>query len=82
MPNYRIHLDLSDIHRELDNYVLYDYRTPFCLSFVEAGSPDDACHAVLVRVMKSIVKQKNDIETRILCRKIRKHYRVDKIDCL
>ena len=52
------------------------------LKFIEAENPDDACHVVLDRIIQEILLENDSIEARILCRKIRKHMRIDKIECL
>lgn len=82
MPNYRISIDLSDLYLEIEKYSLREYRLPFCLYILEADNPDDACHTIMLRVMRSLIRQDSSIETRILCRKVRKHMRLDKIKCL
>tara|TARA_R100000152_G_C6616601_1_gene68693 strand:- start:339 stop:590 length:252 start_codon:yes stop_codon:yes gene_type:complete len=83
MPNYRLSIDLSDLQNDLKNYVLTgEYSIPFSLCFVDAASPDDACHEITIRLMRKLMRQKPTIETRIICRKIRKFIRVDKIEIL
>jgi hypothetical protein len=82
MPNYRISLDLADVQDELSKYDLREYRLPFSMYILEADNPDDACYTILKRIMHSVMKQKNTIESRILCRKIRRSMRLDKVECL
>lgn len=80
MPNYRLSIDLSDLQEDLKKYNLTgEYSIPFAMCFIEASNPDTACHEATLRLMKKIMRQKPTIETRILCRKIRKLIRVDKI---
>jgi hypothetical protein len=82
MPNYRMSLDLSDLQQELSLYDLREYRLPFTLYILEADNPDEACHKILRRIQDSVMKQSTSIETRILCRKIRRYMRLDKVECL
>jgi hypothetical protein len=82
MPNYRLHLDLSDFSSEFLNYDLSEFRSPFCLYFIEASDPDDACSVTSHRIVSLLLKEDESISTRILCRKIRKYMRIDRIDCL
>tara|TARA_B100001094_G_scaffold251769_1_gene249650 strand:+ start:821 stop:1069 length:249 start_codon:yes stop_codon:yes gene_type:complete len=82
MPNYRLSLDLIDLHLELIPYDLREYRTPFCLYFIEAQNPDDACSIIMYRIMSAIMEIEPTIETRIICRRIRRYMRIDKVECL
>ena len=82
MPNYRLSIDLIDLYLDLAPYDLREYRLPFCLYFVEADNPDDACSILMYRIMTAVMKVKPTIETRVICRKIRKSMRIDKIECL
>ena len=82
MTNYRLSIDLIDLQLDLLPYDLREYRLPFCLYFIEAENPDDACSTMMNRIMIAIMKIKPTIETRIICRKIRRHMRIDKIECL
>ncbi len=82
MRNYKISIDLSDLYLDLADFDLREYNKPFMLKFIEAENPDDACHVVLDRIIHEILLENDSIEARILCRKIRKHMRIDKIECL
>mgnify|MGYP001192582842 CR=1 FL=1 len=82
MPNFRVSIDLCDIYRDLTEFNLRDYNLPFCLVFIEAENPDDACLIVQERIMREIIKEKDSIEGRIMCEKIKKCMRIDRIDCL
>lgn len=82
MPNYRMSIDLLDLYLELDRYDLREYRLPFSLYIIEADNPDDACSILLNRIMLAIMRKEPSIETRILCRKIRRYMRVDRVECL
>ena len=82
MPNYRIMIDLADVFIELEKYSLREYRQPFCLYILEAENPDDACHEIMHRIMDEILKEGVTIDARIMCRKIRKYLRVDRVEVL
>ena len=82
MPNYRLSIDLSDVYRELQRYDLREYRVPFMLKHIEAENPDDACHIILKRIIKEVMEQDSSIDTRILCQKLKKLIRIDKIESL
>lgn len=79
MRNFKLSIDLSDLHIELKKFVLREYSLPFSLIFVEANDPDDACYTVLIKLMKLLMDQDPSLQTRILCKKIKKHMRIDKI---
>ena len=82
MPNYRLHLDLSDFVQEMVEYDLSEFRLPFCLYFIESTDPDEACAVTSWRIVTLLLREDDSIKTRILCRQIRKYMRIDKIDCL
>lgn len=75
-------IDLADIFLELEKYSLREYRQPFCLYILEAENPDAACHEIMHRIMNAILKEDSTIESRIMCRKIRKYLRVDRVEVL
>jgi hypothetical protein len=75
-------IDLADVFIELEKYSLREYRQPFSLYILEAENPDAACHEIMHRIMNAILKESNTIESRIMCRKIRKHLRVDRVEVL
>jgi len=82
MINYKIFIDFFDIYEELIRFNLYEFHSPFTIIFIEASDPDDACNTASLRLMRMIMKQDDSIETRIVCRKIRKYLRIDKIYAL
>lgn len=82
MQNYKITIDLLEVYIELSNYNLRDFNKPFTLIFIEASDPDDACYRTIHKIINMLLKQDNSISTRILCRKIKKYIRFDKICAL
>lgn len=79
MRNFKVTVDLSDLQPWLKRFVLREYSVPFSLMFVEANDPDDACHTILIKLVKLLMDQDPSVETRILCKKIKKQIRIDKI---
>ena len=82
MRNYKIYIDFFDVYQELTKYNLYEFHTPFTILFIEASDPDDACNTAIYRLMYLIMRQDESLQTRIVCRKIRKYLRIDKIYAL
>ena len=82
MANYRLSVDLADLYPYLLDYDLREYRLPFSLYILEADSADDACHEIMMRIMRALLKRDQTISTRILCRKVRRYIRIDKVECL
>lgn len=82
MRNFKLSIDLADVHIELKRFLLREYSLPYSLIFVEADDPDEACYLILYRLIKLIMDQDPSIETRILCRKLKKYMRIDKIESL
>lgn len=82
MPNYRMTIDLLDLYIDLARYDLREYRLPFSLYILEADNPDDACSILLRRIMNAIMQKDPSMETRILCRKLRRFMRIDRVECL
>jgi len=79
MRNYKLFVDFFDVYEELMAFNLYEFHSPFAILFIEASDPDDACEIAMHRLMRLIMKQDSSIETRIICRKIRKYLRIDKV---
>lgn len=82
MRNYKLYIDFFDVYPDLMDFDLYEFHTPFTIIFVEAADPDDACNIAMHRLMILIMKQDKSIKTRIICRKIRKYFRIDKVYAL
>jgi hypothetical protein len=84
MQNYRLSIDLSDVYKELVPYSIHliGYTLPFSLIFIEANDYDDACFMVVDRIIKHILSKSKSISNRILCRKVKKLIRIDKVEKL
>ena len=76
---YKIYLDLSLIISRLKSFHLQKYNSKFPIVFVEAKSPDDACFKATYLLIKLILDQDDTIETRLLCRSIKKDIRILKV---
>jgi len=79
MRNFKIFIDFFDVYEDLMRFDLYEFHSPFTIIFIEASDPDDACNIATLRLMRMIMKQDASIQTRIICRKIRKYLRIDKV---
>ena len=79
MRNYRVMLDISNIFPSIRHLFLKGYNSPFPTIFVTAKDPDSACVDVIYNLIKIILDQDPSIKMRIICRKIRKEARIDKI---
>ena len=81
MINYKVNVDLANFFSKnvMARYKLGKYSIPFCTIFVEAKDPDGAANKVLQDLLDLLVEQYDDVETQILCRKIRKCMRITRI---
>jgi len=79
MQNYKVYIDFFDVFQELRRFNLYEFNTPFTILFIEAASADEACSIVMHRLQSAIMKQDPSIDTRVICRKIRRSIRIDKV---
>lgn len=82
MRNFKVSLDLSNIFREIEKYKLREFDAPFLIIFIQANDPDEVCYELLLRIMNQILIVDNSMSTRILCRKLRKKIRFDRIQQL
>jgi hypothetical protein len=72
-------LDISKIYRDINHLKLYKYNSPFPTIFLSATDPDDACNLAINNLIKIIIEQNNSIEIRIICRKIKRFCKIDKL---
>jgi hypothetical protein len=82
MKNYRVMLDISNIYPLIRHLYLKAYNSPFPTVFVTAADPDGACVDAIYGLIKIILNQDPSIDMRIVCRKIRRESRIDKVHCL
>lgn len=82
MINFRIMIDISNIYREVKHLNLKKYSSPFPTIFLTAKDPDDACVLVFDSLIKIIMDQDPSIQMRIICRKIKRTCKIDKIRIL
>lgn len=78
---YKVYLDLSLVISRLKAFQLMEYNSAFPIVFVEANNPDDACFKAVYTLIQMILKQDDTVETRILCRNIKRDIRVIKALC-
>lgn len=79
MINYRIMLDISNIFKDIKHLKLKKYDSPFPTIFVSASNPDDACYLVMLNLIEIILKQDSSAYMRLICKKIRKLSKIDKV---
>jgi hypothetical protein len=72
-------LDISSTYRLIKHLKLKEYNNPFPIIFVSAQDPDDACKLVIDNLIYIIISQDPSVSMRIVCRKIKKTSRIDKI---
>lgn len=78
--NYRIMLDICNIYPLIRHLKLKGgYNCPFPTIFISAKDPDEACLEVINNLIKMILDQDPSINMRIICRKIRKESRIDRV---
>ena len=56
-------MDLSQVITSLKEFELHEYNSERPLIFVEAKSPDDACHKAYFRLVAIILKQDSSKKT-------------------
>lgn len=81
MNGYRVDVDLADFNTnsQIRRFNLREYAVPFCNLFIEANNPDEAASGVLHKLLELLLDQDHGVDTRVLCRKIRKRIRITKI---
>lgn len=72
-------LDISSIYIDIKNFKLKKYDSPFPTVFISANDPDEACHFAISELVDLIMKKDPSISSRLLCRKIRKLAKIDKV---
>lgn len=63
MKIYKVEMDLSQVISSLKEFELHEYNSERPLIFVEAKSPDDACHKAYFRLVAIILKQSSSKKT-------------------
>lgn len=82
MINFRITLDISNIYGEIKHLNLKKYNSPFPTVFITATDPDDACAVVFNTLIKIIMDQDPSIKMRIICKKLKRICKIDKMHIL
>ena len=70
MKIYKVEMDLSLVIRRLKHFELHEYNSEKPILFVEAKSPDDACHKAYFKLVALILKQEHTKETILLTNEI------------
>ena len=63
MKIYKVEMDLSLVISRLKHFELHEYNSEKPILFVEAKSPDDACHKAYFKLVALILKQEHTKET-------------------
>lgn len=79
MINFRIMLDISNVYQSIKHLNLKKYNSPFPTIFISANDPDDACNLVINNLIILIMKQEPSIQMRMICKRIRRECKIDKI---
>lgn len=79
MINFRIMLDISNVYKDISHLKLKNYSSPFPTIFVSANDPDEACNLAILQLIDLIIRQDSSIKMRLICRRIRKYSKIDKI---
>lgn len=79
MINFRIMLDISNVYPDIRHLKLNKYNSPFPTIFISAEDPDDACVIAINNLVHMLLKQDSSINMRIICRRIRRECKIDKI---
>ena len=82
MRNFKISIDLSSIYLELSHLNMREYTKPFMLVFIEAANPDDACITVIRRIISQIMNNGDSLENRIICQRVKRLIRIERIQSL
>ena len=70
MKIYKVEMDLSLVISRLKHFELHEYNSEKPILFVEAKSPDDACHKAYFKLVALILKQEHTKETILLTNEI------------
>lgn len=79
MRNFKIYIDLVDLHPYIMAFDLIEYRNFFMIVFVEASDPDDACYLIRKRIKYSIMNSESTIDARVACRWVNHLLRIEKV---
>jgi hypothetical protein len=78
---YKVYLDMTLVINNLQPYKLGKYNATFPIVFIEARNPDEACFKATYNLIKILLEQEDTVETRLVCRKVRRYLRVMKVEC-
>lgn len=82
MRNYKVMIDMSDNFLEINKFRIREFDAPFLIIFIQASDPDEVCYELVQRLINKILEKDDSIQTRILCRKIKRTFRFDRIQPL
>ena len=73
-------MDLSLVLNRLKHFELHEYNSEQPIIFVEAKSPDDACHKAYFRLVALLLKQEHTKETILLTNEILHDISITKVN--
>ena len=79
MKIYKVEMDLSLVISRLKHFELHEYNSEKPILFVEAKSPDDACHKAYFKLVPRILKQEHTKETILLTNEILHNISITKV---
>lgn len=82
MRNFKVTLDISSFFNNIRKFKLREFDAPFLIIFLQASDPDEVCFELTERLINSILRCDDSIDTRILCRTIKADIRFDRIEML
>lgn len=72
-------LDISSVYKDIKHLILKSYSSPFPTIFLVANNPDEACTICIYNLLKILMSQDSSIKMRIICRRIRRSCKIDKV---
>jgi hypothetical protein len=80
MKIYKVEMDLSLVISRLKKFELHEYNSERPIIFVEAKSPDDACHQAYYRLATVILKQDCNKKTASFIEEVLLDISITKVD--
>jgi hypothetical protein len=72
-------LDICSTYSSIAHLNIKPYDAPFVTIFISAKDPDEACTKVIQDLIYKIMKIDSSISMRIICQRIKKQAKIDKI---
>jgi len=82
MTSFRLGINQSErtsVYGDIKHLKLKKYNSPFPTIFISAKDPDDACNMAINNLIMIILEQDPSVKYRLICKKIRRECKIDKI---